>query len=263
MATEERVATIASEGVGESKTVPVRVVARVRPLLPFETVHSTRSCVTVLGSQTLIMGKDRAFAFDAVYSPDAPQENIYNEWVSPLVDGLFHGYNATVLAYGQTGAGKTFTMGSSDNSGKRSEELGIIPRVMLDIYNRLEHLTALEKTGDNSRGVCVRVSYIEIYNEEIRDLLDSGTSKTLAIREKADGSIVVAGAKQVVAASLADMQNMLDLGSISRTVAGTLMNNQSSRSHSIFTITVHQRLPSSRPATPFELVSAKFHLVGA
>ena len=72
---------------------------------------------------------------------------------------------------------------------------------------------------------------------------------------------MVSGAKQVVASSLGEMQSMLDVGSLSRTVAGTLMNNQSSRSHSIFTITAHQRLPSARTGTSFELVSAKFHLV--
>jgi len=206
---------VASQGevAGEvGKTVPVRVVARVRPLLPFETVQSTRSCVTVHGAQTLVMGKDRVFAFDAVFGPGAQQDSLYGEWVSPLVDGLFNGYNATVLAYGQTGTGKTFTMGSGDNAGKLPEELGVIPRVMQDIYHRLEDLTDLERTGGGgpSREVRVRVSYIEIYNEEIRDLLDPGTSKSLAIREKADGSIVVAGAKQVLASSLGEMQGMLD-----------------------------------------------------
>jgi hypothetical protein len=263
-AAEGRVASHGSEAGAEGKScsVPVRVVARVRPLLPFETVHSSRTCVTVHGGQTLVMGKDRMFNFDSVYGPAAPQDAIYAEWVSPLVDGLFSGYNATVLAYGQTGAGKTFTMGSGDNAGKTPAELGVIPRVMRDIYERLEQLT-LERTagGGCAHEVRVRVSYIEIYNEEVRDLLEPGISKTLAIREKADGSIVVAGAKQVLASTLSEMQSMLDVGSVSRTVAGTLMNNQSSRSHSIFTITVHQRLPSSRAGVPFELVSAKFHLV--
>jgi len=259
---EERAASHGSDAGAEGKTVPVRVVARVRPLLPFETVHSSRTCVTVRGGQTLVMGKDRMFSFDSVYGPGAPQDALYDEWVSPLVDGLFNGYNATVLAYGQTGAGKTFTMGSGDNTGKMPGELGVIPRVMQDIYNRLEQLT-LEKTtgGSCAHEVRVRVSYIEIYNDEVRDLLDPGIAKTLAIREKADGSIVVAGAKQVLASTLSEMQGMLDVGSVSRTVAGTLMNNQSSRSHSIFTITVHQRLPSSRACVPFELVTAKFHLV--
>jgi hypothetical protein len=259
---EERAASHGSDAGAEGKTVPVRVVARVRPLLPFETVHSSRTCVTVHGGQTLVMGKDRMFNFDSVYGPGAPQDALYDEWVSPLVDGLFNGYNATVLAYGQTGAGKTFTMGSGDNAGKTPGELGVIPRVMQDIYNRLEQLT-LEKTtgGSCAHEVRVRVSYIEIYNDEVRDLLDPGIAKTLAIREKADGSIVVAGAKQVLASTLSEMQGMLDVGSVSRTVAGTLMNNQSSRSHSIFTITVHQRLPSSLASVPFELVTAKFHLV--
>ena len=180
----------ASDGAGGT-TVPVRVVARVRPLLPFETVQSTRSCVTVHGGQTLVMGKDRAFAFDAVYGPSSPQAGIYNEWVSPLVDGLFNGYNATVLAYGQTGTGKTFTMGSGDNAGKLAEELGVIPRVMEDVYQRLEELNLEQTAGGSSREVRIRVSYIEIYNEEIKDLLDPGTSKTLAIREKVRSCVCV------------------------------------------------------------------------
>ena len=78
----------------------------------------------VHGNQTLVMGKDRVFAFDSVYGPEAGQEGIYDEWVAPLVDALFSGYNATVLAYGQTGTGKTFTMGSGDNTGKMAAELG-------------------------------------------------------------------------------------------------------------------------------------------
>ena len=84
----------------------------------------------VHGNQTLVMGKDRVFAFDSVYGPEAGQEGIYDEWVAPLVDALFSGYNATVLAYGQTGTGKTFTMGSGDNTGKMAAELGVIPRVL-------------------------------------------------------------------------------------------------------------------------------------
>ena len=88
------------------KTLPVRVVARARPLSSAELVQSNRSCLAFdAGGKALVLGKDRAFSFDAVYPPSASQESIYNEWVEPLVHGCFSGYNATVLAYGQTGAG--------------------------------------------------------------------------------------------------------------------------------------------------------------
>jgi hypothetical protein len=118
---DERIQTMNHEDT-TFKMLPVRVLARARPLLPAETVQSNRSCLAFdAGGKTLVLGKDRAFTFDAVYPPSSSQQSMYNEWVEPLVAGCFRGYNATVLAYGQTGAGKTFTMGSGDNTTKDPE----------------------------------------------------------------------------------------------------------------------------------------------
>ncbi|EKX30876.1 hypothetical protein GUITHDRAFT_83606, partial [Guillardia theta CCMP2712] len=240
----------------EEEALPVRVVARARPLLGVETVLSCRSCVAFSGGASLVLGKDRVFTFDAVYPPSSSQESIYSEWVKPLVDGCFQGYNATVLAYGQTGAGKTYTMGSGNNSCRLEEEMGIIPRVMADMFQRIEEDRFL-----SGRELEVRVSYIEIYNEEMKDLLHPSTSsKSIAIRERGDGKIVLTGVKEVQVNSLEEMQRALDEGSLCRTVAGTMMNNQSSRSHSIFTITIDQQVPK-RGGKSRELITAKFHLV--
>lgn len=259
-----RIAEEGGEGEGEGKsmmdggeTLPVRVIARARPLLPFETSQSTRSCVTFYeDGHSLVLGKDRAFTFDAVYQPNCQQQRIYDDWVSSLVDGCFQGYNATVLAYGQTGAGKTYTMGSADNSGRLEEELGIVPRVMKEVFGRME-----AREEEEGAEVEVKVSYIEIYNEEVKDLLHPSTpSKHIAIRERADGTIVMAGVREERAESLEEMQRLLEEGSLSRTVAGTLMNTQSSRSHSIFTLNIRQRVPRESGEGK-DLIRAKFHLV--
>jgi hypothetical protein len=145
-------------------------------------------------------------------------------------------------------------MGSGNIAGKPADEIGIIPRVMQDVFRRLASATA----GGGSQRIVIRASYIEIYNDEVRDLLFPGAqgpqAKHIAIRERSDGTIVLAGVREVEVSTLEQMQQLLEEGSLSRTVAGTLMNSLSSRSHSIFTIAVEQRRAA-------ETIAAKFHLV--
>ena len=114
------------------------------------------------------MGKDKSFNFDRVFDSDTAQEYVYNHCAKDLVLSCFEGYNATILAYGQTGSGKTFTMGSS-NVVSEEKNLGIIPRVVRDIYNEIN------RRRDNFEFI-VKVSFLEIYNEEIHDLLDTNYS---------------------------------------------------------------------------------------
>ncbi|KAK3289430.1 hypothetical protein CYMTET_3141 [Cymbomonas tetramitiformis] len=234
--------------------ISVKVALRIRPLVAKERMENSRECIRIESKESIVLGKDRRFTFDAVYGPKSNQEQIYVDCVNPLVDSCFKGYNASVLAYGQTGSGKTFTMGSGNNSALLEEELGVIPRVIRDIYAGID---------DRKEGAefMVRCSFLEIYNEEVRDLLYPDTpSKSIHIRERANGEIFVAGVREEVAASYNDMARLLERGSVGRTVGATLMNQQSSRSHAIFTFVLEQHM-TSRGEGAQEYTTAKFHLV--
>lgn len=121
------------------------------------------------------MGTDRAFTFDGVFDTGASQVTVYEDTVMPLLDAFFSGYNATVLAYGQTGSGKTYTMGSGMLSNSYEEEVGIIPRVITDMFNTI-HDKRDSIPGSEFR---VRVQFIEVYGEIIRDLMVEGGDRNL------------------------------------------------------------------------------------
>ncbi|KAG6963388.1 hypothetical protein JG687_00006597, partial [Phytophthora cactorum] len=186
-------------------------------------------------------------------------QETYRLCVAPLVQGFLDGYNATVLAYGQTGTGKTHTMAGSgfDARGreKNGELQGIIPRVIKAVFKKLQQ----EDGGDNQRRSdhTLRVEYVEIYNEELRDLLHpETTSKQLAIREDGEGNIVIAGVKSEPADSKEAVFRHLVVGGASRVTGSTLMNEHSSRSHAIFSLLLEQRDLTSGTRR-----FSKFHLV--
>lgn len=217
----------------------VRVAARVRPLLPREKVANSCSCVTVHKSKgQVVVGTRRTFAFDTVFDTDSTQQEVYDSCVASLLTGCLQGYNATILAYGQTGSGKTHTMGTGQSAElleSTQEEEGITPKV---IRNSFEYFESC-RNEINFKASC---SYLELYNEEIRDLLQPNAPKHLInIRENADGVIQIAGIHAEECSSAEDMLRCLNDGSVQRTTGATLMNEQSSRSHSIFTIIVEQR----------------------
>ncbi|OWZ12363.1 Kinesin [Phytophthora megakarya] len=255
----------------------VKVCVRIRPLSSKEKYAQTKSCIRIAasfdglstnnsasrdgvkGSQQLIVGKDRAFTFDNVLGINSSQTDTYRMCVAPLVQGFLDGYNATVLAYGQTGTGKTYTMAGSgfDARGreKNGELQGMIPRVINAIFKKLQQ----EGNNDNQgRGECtLRVEYVEIYNEELRDLLHpETTSKQLVIREDGEGNIVIAGVKSELADSKEAVFRHLVVGGASRVTGSTMMNEQSSRSHAIFSLLLEQRdiASSTRRFSKFHLV---------
>ncbi len=257
----------------------VRVALRVRPLVGREHYESPNICVHVHDRDNqVIMGKDRAFTFDKVFDLDTPQEDLYLVCVKNLVLGCFQGYNATVLAYGQTGSGKTYTMGSGHTVGLDDEDFGIIPRVISFIFDETE------RRKDKAEFL-IKCSFLEIYNEELHDLLDhvpvsTGSSnnavidrfmqkKDITIREEKAGNISVYGLKEEKVANYDELAVCLDRGSNFRSTASTLMNNCSSRSHAIFTITIEQHIiedlykPDGAPALEGseEFMVAKFHFV--
>eukprot|EP00435_Cladocopium_sp_Y103_P021684 s2547_g5.t1 len=247
---------------GAPEETNVRVAARVRPLLPRDTAQNCCTCITVhQKANQVVVGTKRAFAFDLVYETDACQSAVYDGCVSQLLDGCMQGYNATVLAYGQTGSGKTHTMGTGQSVGEGSEEEGIVPKV---IRNSFRHIDAHKENIDFKVSCC----YLEIYNEDIRDLLQPGgrqDGQVIAIREDAAGGIKVSGIHAETCGSEEEMFRCLSDGSVQRTTGATLMNEQSSRSHSIFTLILEQRnrkCDSLDPAAAVDYyVTAKFHLV--
>ncbi|CAA0840685.1 Kinesin-like protein FRA1 [Striga hermonthica] len=257
----------------------VKVAVHVRPLIGDERLQGCKDCVTIVPGKPQIQIGTHSFTFDQVYgSNGSPSTSMYEECVAPLVDGLFQGYNATVLAYGQTGSGKTYTMGTSLRDGSQA---GIIPKVMNALFSKIETLK-------HEIEFQLHVSFIEIHKEEVRDLLDpDSTNKQettnghaakiaspgkapIQIRETSSGVITLAGSTECSVKTLKEMADCLEQGSLSRATGSTNMNNQSSRSHAIFTITmeqmrrVHPGFGSDgnlNDCMSEEYLSAKLHLV--
>ncbi|XP_031568162.1 kinesin-like protein KIF27 isoform X4 [Actinia tenebrosa] len=216
--------------------VPIKVAVRVRPLIGQEKVHNVGQCVYCVPSKPqLVLGKDRGFTFDFVFNPATSQVEVYEACVEPLVKSCLQGYNATVFAYGQTGSGKTYTVGGIDTGVLRDSELGIIPRAVKQIFQNIEE-------NHHKLEYEVHVSYIEIYLEELRDLLDLETSsKDIHIRENEKGDTVLIGATEQLVETIDEVMSYLDTGSAARHTGITNMNEASSRSHAIFTLYISQK----------------------
>ncbi|XP_078171368.1 P-loop containing nucleoside triphosphate hydrolases superfamily protein isoform X2 [Carex rostrata] len=229
----------------------VKVAVHIRPLVPDEKLQGCKDCVCVPPGQPQVQIGTHSFTFDHVYgSAGTPSSAMFDECVAPLVDGLFQGYNATVLAYGQTGSGKTYTMGTACREGSH---VGLIQQVMNALFNKIDKLK-------HQVDFQLRVSFIEILKEEVRDLLDpalavgkiengNGNMAKVAnvpgkppvqIREASNGVITLSGSTEIHVACQKEMATCLDQGSFNRATGSTNMNNQSSRSHAIFTITLEQ-----------------------
>lgn len=180
------------------------------------------------GDGSLVNSSIKTFTFDAVFSPDSTQADVYNEVARPIVENVLQGYNGTIFAYGQTGTGKTFTMEGVYNV---PELKGIIPNSFAQIFS---HIAKAE--GDQR--FLVRCSYLEIYNEDVRDLLAKQSSVKLEVKEHRDKGVYVKDLSSFVVRNADDMDRIMGIGNKNRSVASTNMNSVSSRSHAIFTITV-------------------------
>ncbi|XP_028633120.1 chromosome-associated kinesin KIF4A-like [Grammomys surdaster] len=221
----------------EVKGIPVRVALRCRPLVPKEIGEGCQVCLSfVPGKPQVVIGTDKSFTYDFVFDPSTEQEEVFNTAVEPLIKGIFKGYNATVLAYGQTGSGKTYSMGGAYSADQENEPtIGVIPRVIQLLFKEMEEKRDSEFT--------LRVSYLEIYNEEILDLLCSPCERAtqIHIREDPKAGIKTVGLTEKTVSVASDMVSCLLQGNNARTVAATAMNSQSSRSHAIFTVSIRQR----------------------
>uniref|UniRef100_A0A3P9LEZ8 Kinesin family member 4 n=2 Tax=Oryzias latipes TaxID=8090 RepID=A0A3P9LEZ8_ORYLA len=236
----------------DAKVIPVRVALRCRPLVPKEINEGCQCCLAfVPGEPQVIVGTEKAFTYDYVFDPTAEQEEVFSSAVSPLLRGLFRGYHATVLAYGQTGSGKTYSMGGTYTSAQENDpSVGVIPRVIKKIFEEREKKTDSEFS--------LSISYLEIYNEDILDLLCSSKDKpSISIREDPKDGIKIVGLTERQVSSAQEMVNCLELGNAARTVGSTAMNAASSRSHAIFTITLEQR----KGLNKVDSIVSKLHLV--
>lgn len=222
----------------------IQVFVRCRPL----NTHERRPVVEVKPEKNEIKVLDKStktqdtknFYFDQVFDGVTKQIEIYNSVVRPLIDQVLMGFNCTVFAYGQTGTGKTYTM-----EGNRSEDedisweddphSGIIPRAISQLFDTLK---------DHDSEFTVRVSFSELYNEDTYDLLSPlDDTKKLKIFDDAQrkGSVIVDGLEEIIVQSKAEIYDILRRGSAKRQKAATLLNACSSRSHTIFSVTVHIR----------------------
>ncbi|XP_068918541.1 chromosome-associated kinesin KIF4A [Petaurus breviceps papuanus] len=238
----------------EVKGIPVKVALRCRPLLPKELDEGCHTCLSfVPGEPQVVVGSgDKCFTYDFVFDPSVEQEEVFNTAVAPLIKGIFQGYNATVLAYGQTGSGKTFSMGSAYTAAQEHEPtVGVIPRVIRLLFTEMDKKVDFEFN--------LKVSYLEIYNEEILDLLCPSREKSsqINIREDPKEGIKIIGLTEKTVSLAVDTVSCLEQGNNGRTVASTAMNSQSSRSHAIFTISIEQKKKSDKNSS----FRSKLHLV--
>ncbi|XP_043302745.1 kinesin-like protein KIF21A isoform X12 [Cervus elaphus] len=264
----------------------VRVAVRIRPQLAKERIEGCHICTSVTpGEPQVFLGKDKAFTFDYVFDIDSQQEQIYTQCIEKLIDGCFEGYNATVFAYGQTGAGKTYTMGTGFDVNIIEEEQGIISRAVKHLFKSIEEKKHTSiKNGLPPPDFKVNAQFLELYNEEVLDLfdttrdIDAKTKKSnIRIHEDSAGGIYTVGVTTRTVNTESEMMQCLKLGALSRTTASTQMNVQSSRSHAIFTIhlcqtricpqidaesaTDNKVISESSQMNEFETLTAKFHFV--
>nr|XP_021529454.1 kinesin-like protein KIF21A isoform X8 [Aotus nancymaae] len=262
------------------------ILPQIRPQLAKEKIEGCHICTSVTpGEPQVFLGKDKAFTFDYVFDIESQQEQIYTQCIEKLIEGCFEGYNATVFAYGQTGAGKTYTMGTGFDVNIVEEEQGIISRAVKHLFKSIEEKKHIAiKNGLPPPDFKVNAQFLELYNEEVLDLFDTtrdidakNKKSNIRIHEDSTGGIYTVGVTTRTVNTESEMMQCLKLGALSRTTASTQMNVQSSRSHAIFTIHVCQTrvcpqidadnatdnkiISESAQMNEFETLTAKFHFV--
>ena len=222
----------------------VRVIVRCRPENSREKSLKCKNVVQVDEERNQIILKnsiatathgkqDKPFTFDGSYGPNSKTSTIYAESAASLIESVIEGFNATVFAYGQTGCGKSFTMEgpTSDLPIDQNEMAGIIPRACADLFDSVA-------LSDSGKKFLVHASYLEIYNENVRDLLadKNNAVKPLDLKEHPDRGVYVKGLTMHRITTAIQAQKLMDKGWSQRATGETLMNQDSSRSHAIFTI---------------------------
>lgn len=224
------VTTVPSKAVSAGGS-RVRVAVRVRPLLA--SLESGQRQVVHSQGRSIQMGDKKPFTYDHVFDQSSSQEDLYGNAVRDMVADCVSGYNVTFLAYGQTGSGKTFTMGTShevlQSKDLSDSTMGLVPRCVADLF------ATLEQSGRRWRLSC---SMLELYNEQLHDLLNPG-AENVRIRE-VNGQVSVTNLHEISCSQPHDVLECLSRGSVHRAVGATNMNHESSRSHMVCTLHVEQ-----------------------
>ncbi|XVF05056.1 hypothetical protein REPUB_Repub05bG0138200 [Reevesia pubescens] len=224
----------------------VQVIIRIRPLSSSEiSLHGYSKCVRQESCQTITWTghPESRFTFDIVADEHVSQENLFKVAGLPMVDNCMGGYNSCMFAYGQTGSGKTHTMLGDIEGGTRRHNVncGMMPRVFEYLFARIQKEKDARK-DEKLRFTC-KCSFLEIYNEQILDLLDPSSSN-LQIREDIKKGVYVENLKEIEVTSARDVIQQLIQGAAYRKVAATNMNRASSRSHSVFTCIIESKWES-------------------
>ncbi|KAJ3369545.1 Kinesin-like protein kif3b [Allomyces arbusculus] len=238
----------------------IRVCLRCRPFNPKEAAAGYSRVVNFDSPASLTIANPKNptdtknFTFDAVFDEASEQVTVYDTTARAIVDAVLSGFNGTVFVYGQTGTGKTFSMqGLPDPPEMR----GIIPQAFHHIFSHIARTP--------ERQFLVRVSFLEIYNEEVRDLLASTSPQAvpaaLDLKEHPDTGVYVKDLSSFIVRSVDDMDKYMAQGNKNRAVAATQMNATSSRSHSIFTITIESSAPGPAGPDSTHILAGKLHLV--
>ncbi|CAO3700832.1 hypothetical protein G6F70_002161 [Rhizopus microsporus] len=242
----------------------VRVGLRVRPLTQKEQLSNCTECISFIPNEPqILLGTDKSFTYDYVFSNEARQEEVYQKAAAPLLEKFIEGFNATILAYGQTGSGKTYSMGTGLEATVDPEHEGIVPRCIVDLFRKLQAQSEPEFKYE------VYVSFLELYNEELIDLLNPHTALKkkgalpanvtpveVTIREDIAGNIYWSGVREELCHSPEELMSYLAKGSLCRTTGSTDMNTVSSRSHAVFSVILKQQKSKDEPA-----LTSKFHFV--
>ncbi|XP_034149656.1 kinesin-like protein KIF1A isoform X17 [Esox lucius] len=238
----------------------VKVAVRVRPFNSREMAKDSKCIIQMSGNTTTILNpkqpkENKSFNFDYSYwshtSPKDPnfagQQQVYRDIGEEMLLHAFEGYNVCIFAYGQTGSGKSYTM-----MGKQDvpDQQGIIPLMCEDLFTKFN-----DSNNDNSKSYSVEVSYMEIYCERVRDLLNPKNKGNLRVREHPLMGPYVEDLSKLAVTSYNDIQDLMDSGNKARTVAATNMNETSSRSHAVFNIIFTQKRHDSETDNTSEKVS--------
>ncbi|KAF5851254.1 hypothetical protein GGP41_004058 [Bipolaris sorokiniana] len=288
-----------SKASDEDSRTAVKVAVRVRPALQhgdpgYELIpqrfRNALCHVTSPSSLTVdAAGGKKIFIFDRVFDQDINQEGVF-EYVADSVHSFVQGYNVSILAYGQSGAGKSYTMGTTGPRDQADPEvMGIIPRAAALLFDKLDgpnksagsgirapsrlsgiqNFTAKSSASQANRNWQLRATYVEIYNEQLRDLLlpenvAHGERPQVNIREDRDGRILLTGLTQIPVNSIDDLLGALNFGSSIRQTDATAVNAKSSRSHAVFSLNLVQKKSSpttttstreKRRSVPIEMMS--------
>ncbi|CAN8104455.1 unnamed protein product [Discula destructiva] len=268
-----------SRASDEDARTSVRVAVRIRPSLKpgepgFDLIPQRfqRHMVQVMSNTTLAIDAPqgrKVFVFDRVFAPEVDQAGVW-EYLQDCVNAFTTGYNVSLMAYGQSGAGKSYTMGTSGPSEQNDfDNMGVVPRAAAALFEKLDapskgntnrnsmsqmrtpfrYSAQFPAATKGSKNWTLVATYVEIYNEQLRDLLipadiPAHERSPVTIREDTKGNIILTGLRQVELHSTEDMLNALNFGSAVRQTDATAINERSSRSHAVFSLQLVQKKPT-------------------